>query len=48
LYIDFAMEINQEFIPKNSDLELLDMEVGPRLLMAEIARQRFGVKSLWY
>jgi ubiquinone/menaquinone biosynthesis C-methylase UbiE len=44
LYIDFAIEISQEFIPENADLEILDIGVGPGLLMAEIAKQRPEVK----
>ena len=44
LYVDLAIEISQEFIPKNSDLEILDIGVGPGLLIAEIAKQRPEVK----
>ena len=44
LYIDFAKEISQEFIPENADLKILDIGAGPGFLMAEIARQRPKVK----
>ena len=44
LYVDFAIEISQEFIPENADFEILDIGVGPGLLIAEIAKQRPEVK----
>jgi ubiquinone/menaquinone biosynthesis C-methylase UbiE len=44
LYVDFAIEISQEFIPENANLEILDIGVGPGLLIAEIAKQRPEVK----
>lgn len=44
LYIDFAVEISQEFIPENTDLKILDIGAGPGFLMAEIAGQRPEVK----
>lgn len=44
LYIDFAKELSQEFIPENADLKILDIGAGPGFLMAEIARQRPKVK----
>jgi ubiquinone/menaquinone biosynthesis C-methylase UbiE len=44
LYIDFAKEISQEFIPDDADLKILDVGAGPGFLMVEIARQRPKVK----
>ncbi len=44
LYIDFAIEISQEFIPENADLKILDIGAGPGFLMVEIAVQRPKVK----
>lgn len=44
LYMEFAKEISQEFIPENADFKILDIGAGPGFLMVEIARQRPKVK----